>query len=378
MKRSRKDLLRLKGILTDRVFVGPRMVRVLITNVCNLSCRYCFFYGDKKDSLSRPSAPALLPWNVFQSIVDDCRDLGVEEIAFSGEGDPLMHPLFEKMVLYVCDRGLRVSVNTNGAYANNRLIDALGRASLVSINLASVTDDMYDRLQSDKKGLYAQVVKNCRRILKNRGRLPTPFLRLVCVLNRNNYRQIGAIVDIAQFLGFDYIRFAFAKITPETKPVSIRGRHLEHFRRILLKEESRGTFKKIETNIRSIYNLWTEVKFLPAIKEVRFKEYSKAFTYERRFDPEFRCYRGWYFSFIDLKGRVYCCCNNRRISIGNIYEQTFREIWHSEAAMRARIYLRDRFDIRKPFWRECHECGDKEEQIKIGSEIMQARARRFP
>ena len=52
-ERNRRLLLRLKGIDSGHPLIGPAIVEFHLTDLCNLSCQYCWYYG-----LGVPNPPA--------------------------------------------------------------------------------------------------------------------------------------------------------------------------------------------------------------------------------------------------------------------------------------------------------------------------------
>jgi len=85
--------------------VAPRTLLIAVTNICNLTCHFCY------RNLKSPSA-----WT-YESLMEFCRaasDWGVLEVAFGG-GEPTLFKNFEHFIHELHDTsGLCVNFTTNG------------------------------------------------------------------------------------------------------------------------------------------------------------------------------------------------------------------------------------------------------------------------
>jgi MoaA/NifB/PqqE/SkfB family radical SAM enzyme len=71
--------------------------------------------------------------------------------------------------------------------------------------------------------------------------------------------------------------------------------------------------------------------------------------YDSGFIGSIPCYIGWLFARVLADGNVNSCLKSHRIPIGNIYNQSFREIWNSPEQIRFRQKTL-RFDKEDPFF----------------------------
>lgn len=97
-----------------------------ITRRCNLRCIHCY-----SDSESR-EYPGELTWNECMGVLDDLAQYGVPGVLLSG-GEPMIHPRFYDLARYARERGLRLTLSTNGT-----LIDAEAAQKLKDIGFAYV------------------------------------------------------------------------------------------------------------------------------------------------------------------------------------------------------------------------------------------------
>jgi organic radical activating enzyme len=93
--------------LEKREIVGPLHVSVFPNNFCQLDCEYCCF---KKTARNNEE----LSLTDFSIAVDVLTKYGLKALELSGGGDPLLWSYFKEAVYYAYDKGLKLSLVTNG------------------------------------------------------------------------------------------------------------------------------------------------------------------------------------------------------------------------------------------------------------------------
>ena len=78
-----------------------------ITRRCNLKCVHCYSDSDAREY------PGELTWDQCRAVIDDLAAFGVPGLLLSG-GEPLIHPRFFDLACYARERGLRLTISTNG------------------------------------------------------------------------------------------------------------------------------------------------------------------------------------------------------------------------------------------------------------------------
>lgn len=77
----------------------PQHVNIEVTNRCNASCPMCPMQNMKRKEGN-------MSFSLFQKIVDECADNGVEKIKYHIAGEPLIHPKLEEMIEYSKEAGI--------------------------------------------------------------------------------------------------------------------------------------------------------------------------------------------------------------------------------------------------------------------------------
>src|SRR5207247_1801915 len=115
----------------------PILVHLIPMRRCNLSCAYCNEY----DKVSQP-----VPLEVMLRRVDKLAELGTAAITISG-GEPLMHPDLTSIIARIHERGMIVTLITNGYFLSLARIDALNAAGLDHLEIS------IDNVEPDKVSL---------------------------------------------------------------------------------------------------------------------------------------------------------------------------------------------------------------------------------
>ena len=77
--------------LEDKRVTEPIHVRIKPTNKCNHNCNYCS-YQNSYGQLGKDMRVAdEIPLDKMNEIINDCAEMGVKAITFSGGGEPLLY-----------------------------------------------------------------------------------------------------------------------------------------------------------------------------------------------------------------------------------------------------------------------------------------------
>ena len=125
----------------------PLLAQVVVTRRCNIACGYCNEYDDFSPPV--PTADLL-------ARIEHLAGLGTASITFTG-GEPLLHPDLDKLVRAARDKGMIVTMITNGFKLTRAWIDRLNDARLqgmqVSIDNLEPDDISMKSLSSVKSRL---------------------------------------------------------------------------------------------------------------------------------------------------------------------------------------------------------------------------------
>lgn len=161
---------------------NPITIHLALTDKCNLNCTFCSVKNRKMHELDYETD--------VKGVIDTYYDLGIKSVELTGGGDPTMYPYLEEAIFYIKNKGLDVSMITNGLRLNKISSQALQQLTWLRISLSGVDFDM------DKK--YYDIDTN---------RLPE-FVGCSYVFTRDSCsdKKMQRISDLAEYFSSEYIR----------------------------------------------------------------------------------------------------------------------------------------------------------------------------
>ncbi len=122
-----------------------RSVQIQLTNDCNLKCTYCC------TNSGTPRQKEVDRERMF-AVIDDVRErFGPGASVGLLGGEPLMVPWAVELAEYVVEKGLKLTVFTNGTLLGDddnarRLAELMGQGATVRVSLAGASNEMCDQL----------------------------------------------------------------------------------------------------------------------------------------------------------------------------------------------------------------------------------------
>jgi len=274
------------------------------TTSCNLRCPEC---PSGLRSFTRPTG--LLEEELFRKVIDEVgRELWY--LIFYFQGEPYLHPRFTDLVAYASSKGIYTATSTNAHY----LTDEHARKTVESgldrliISIDGTTQEVYQQYRIG--GKLEKVIEGTKNIIawKKKLKSSTPHVIFQFLVVRPNEHQIEEVQSLATSLGVDEVRLKTAQVYD-----------YEHGNDLI------PTIDRYARYVQQPDGSWS-------IK-------NKLLNH---------CWKLWHSCVITWDGSVVPCCFDKDADhkMGNLQEQTFRELWQSEpyAAFRASV-LRSRSEI---------------------------------
>ena len=133
----------------------PSQVQLVISDVCNHDCSFCAYrmsgytsnenFGilDKVSQKVESNPNRKISYDKCVEILEDCKELGVRAIQFTGGGEPTTHLDHPKIFQKVIDLGMDLALITNGAILKPDVVDTLVHAKWVRFSIDAGTPEMY-------------------------------------------------------------------------------------------------------------------------------------------------------------------------------------------------------------------------------------------
>lgn len=157
-----------------------------ITRRCNLHCMHCYSNSESK------FYDGELNFDECKEVIDDLASFGVPALLLSG-GEPMMHPEFFAVARYASERGLRLTLSTNGTMITREAAYSLRQIGFayVGISLDGIgADHDYFRGRTGTFDKAVDAFRRCKKVGQKVG------LRLT--LSRHTIDNLDGILDFIE------------------------------------------------------------------------------------------------------------------------------------------------------------------------------------
>lgn len=299
--------------------VYPLYMEASPSGACNHRCVFCSLdFMEYK--------PRYLETSVFLERLAELGRLGLKSIMFGGEGEPLLHKRIGDFVRHAKSSGIDVAVTSNGALLSAELAERiLPHLAWMKISINAGTRETYAAIHRTRAEDFDRVVRNLTQaaeIRRTGGYHCT--LGMQMILLPDNFAEAERLAAVARDAGMDYLVIKPYSQHPQSR--TTRYKDVKYDSHLALAEK------------------------LEAFNSDRFHVVFRSRTM-RKWDegrhPYRRCLALPFWSYIDAGGNVWGCSmflGDSRFLYGNIYENTFQEIWEGERRRKSLQWVQDEMD----------------------------------
>lgn len=298
--------------------IYPVEIEISPSGTCNHRCVFCAvdYIGYQ---------PVFLDKEVILRDIRYMSKKGLKSVICSGEGEPLLNKDMPDLVNKIKFCNVDVAMSTNGVlFTRERIEECLGAFNWVRYSIASMEQGSYNKIQQGKDSDLDKVKENLSEAVRfKRDKKLTTTLGVQCLLLPDNLEQLPHMAKILREIGVDYLTI---------KPYS---QHL-HSR------------NKFEIDYEAMLDLEKQVMeyatddFAVYFRVSAMKKMHREKCYKQ-------CYGLPFMTHIDAKGNVWPCVahiGTEDLCYGNVYDQTFEEIWEGTKRQEINRYLNG-MDINK-------------------------------
>ncbi len=351
----------------------PTFVQLRVTNLCNLRCKMCGQWGDTGIFRSQSGADATdgaLERARIQELIGAKRQLALsdyvrllDELAPSRPiislfgGEPFLYPDILPLIREVKARGLTCTVITNGGR-----LEALAR-DLVEIGIDSIAvsidgpPEVHNRIRG-RADSFEKAAAGVRAVSRWQKELQRALPMQIAILpvTELNMDAIAPAIAALRELPLDTINVGLRWFVPESVGAEYERVMREDFG-IAATSWKGFDFDWSTVGATRGQQMAELVKLLKGLKRRRFLDSArgrpwtsfvpdvpaeKVPEYFSDFGQTFGhnlCPVAWYFAQVEPDGEVTFCGDFPDYFIGNVRQQSFREIWTGEKAQRFRAKL---------------------------------------
>lgn len=300
----------------------PLQVQLIISDLCNHNCSFCAYrmensvsnamFGEKDTvtGMVNNNPNRMIPFEKCMEVLNDCKEMGVKAIQFTGGGEPTVHHRHKELFQRTIDLGMDLALVTNGTLMAKGVPEILAQGSWVRFSIDAAIKETYSAIRELPLTFFDKAINNVKKVVEARNNNPNSNLIIGVgfVVTRENYKEIYDAVKLYSTLGVDNARIS-AAFTPED---------YEYHREIypVAKELVLKAKQDFSTKDFTVFNLFGEriQDLIDEKPEYDFCGYMHLNTY------------------IGGDQNVYTCCNNAYNPIGlmgSIKNQSFKDFWMS-------------------------------------------------
>jgi MoaA/NifB/PqqE/SkfB family radical SAM enzyme len=282
----------------------------LVNERCNVKCRYCEYWRLKH----YVTEMTIEEWRSALLSVKDF--VGAFSINFSG-GEPFIKPGFIDLLSWCNSNGISAGVTTNGSALTSRNAAKVVAANPFNINISvdAPNGEVHDYLRG-YPGLFEKLSNGIRFLIAEREKQRRKFpITIKPTINSKNFRLMPDLVEWSIGMGVSNISFQpMDRWTPET------------YDELWIETPELPELEKVIERLIDMQRNGAPILTPPTILQ-RFPDSFRGKKAPKEVMP---CRVGLRDFFIRTDGRVEVCVHYP--PIGNIREQSARDIWYGPKA----------------------------------------------
>jgi GTP 3',8-cyclase len=276
--------------------VYPILIEFDLSNKCNQKCNFCNSVKTHNDKI--------MDSEVVIDTITELAGLGVKAINWTGGGEPLLNRAFPQIAIWAKRQGIEQGIFTNGVVMyENWLAILVATQSWIRLSIDAGIKATYQAIRgTDEFDKIISIVKDMV-ALRDKYNFAAQ-IGIGFVITKDNYQEIEDFSKLIKDTGADYGQY---------KPSTEDG----IFDKELWNNEVKPRLERVfKDNPKAVINLY---KF----NDIAESNLDQAYPV---------CYGHQFCPCIGADGEVWACPQLRGVegySFGNIYKNTFKDIWHS-------------------------------------------------
>jgi radical SAM protein with 4Fe4S-binding SPASM domain len=312
---SKNDWEQLKQIYPIYVEISPY-------GGCNHRCTFCALDYMGYENIG-------LDYDILKNTLTNMAKKGVKSVMFAGEGEPLLFKNLDLIVEHCSKVGIDTSLTTNFVPLNKKNIErCIENCSWIKVSLNAGTASSYAKIHQTKELDFERVINNLEYALqyKKEKNLECTVGVQMLLLPENKDEAV-ILAQKCKDIGVDYLVI---------KPYS------QHLFSETTKYENIDYSQMM--NIEKDLEIFNDDNFNVVFRANTMQKYVE------KKQPYSKCYSTPFFwGYIAADGKVFGCSaylGDENFCYGNIYENSFEEIWESDKRKASYNFVQNELDIK--------------------------------
>jgi len=313
------------------LYSRPLHIQVCTNLTCNLKCVFCRrqIPEEKVRLKNTPRDKLHMSDEVLDRVLELMPYANIVNLAPYGE--PLLFKKLNKILERHSETGSKnLALTTNGMLLTEELARKLVEASaqILFLSVDTCDPDVYASMRIE--GRLEQVENGLRALNSEKRRLgsKTPKIVFTSTFMQRNIPQLPDMIDFAKKHSVDEISVQLMQMENKDLERESLKYHIELTRKKIDEAKKRAAEAGVTFRIHLALESLLEAEKLSREKKEKISKTAKKTLVEK-------CNYPWNFLLIDIDGDVRPCCY-ASISLGNIVEKPFEEIWNGACMQKTR------------------------------------------
>ncbi len=302
--------------------IYPIYVEISPYGGCNHRCTFCALDYMGYENIG-------LEFEVLKNSLTNMAENGVKSVMFAGEGEPLLFKDLDLIVQHCSEVGIDTSLTTNFVPLNKKNIErCVENCSWIKVSLNAGTAQNYARIHQTKEIDFERVMSNLKYAIKHKRENNLKCtIGVQMLLLPENKDEAKTLAQLCKEMGVDYL-----VIKPYSQHLSSQTHQYENidYGAMLYLEEELNEIS--DDNFNVVFRANTMKKHVK-------KEHSYTTCHATPF----------FWGYIAADGKVFGCSaylGKDEFCYGNIYDNSFSEIWESDKRKKSYEYVKNELDIK--------------------------------
>lgn len=235
---------------------SPIHIRIKPTNVCNHKCWYCSYQSLDDIQLGKDiNLRDVIPRDKMMEIIDDCIEMNVKAITFSGGGEPFAYPYLLETAKKLAESNIQFASLTNGSKLKGEVAQLFAKyAQWIRISLDGWDDKSYSEYRGIKDGNFSKLIENIINFKKIGGKCS---LGISYIIDNKNYKHIYELIKLIKSTGADSVKLSPCVVSDSGKVSNEYHKHIFKEAKEII-EKAINDFQDEKFEIYDTYHLLAE------------------------------------------------------------------------------------------------------------------------
>lgn len=287
-----------------------------MTSQCNLKCRHCYIEATEAAQENEMTTEDA------KTFIDDLAAMKVPVLMFSG-GEPLVRPDLFELAAYAVEKGLRIVLSTNGTLIDDFTAQLIKEAGFQYVGVSiDGCEETHDKFRGEQ-GAFAAAIAGIRASRAAGNRTGVRF-----TLNNLNKQDLPAVLDLIEKEKVDRFclyHLVYAGRGSDMKELDLSTEEKRQVANLLIEKTLDFHRRGVEIEILTTDNHADGLYLLDYVKQTQPERVEEV---RRLLEMHGGCSAGDRMADVDFLGNVHPCQFWSDLTLGNVRQRKFSEIWN--------------------------------------------------